>query len=159
MLKKLVLVSIIFFCLLGACSSRGAGFQDGYYSAIAETFDSHGWKEFITICVNSGIITTVEYNAVNQSGFVKSWDMEYMRTMKAVSGSYPNEYTRRYAGDLIVNQGNGDVDALTGATDSWSSFNQLAAAVLDHARRGDTSMALVLIVPYHSAVAGGGAGE
>lgn len=142
---------LMFAGLLLSCANRGSGFEDGYYSVIAQNWDDHGWKEFITICVNNGVITTVEYNAVNASGYVKSWDMDYMRLMKAVSGSYPNEYTRRYAADLIRTQGNGEIDVLTGATDSWSSFTQLSRVVLNNARQGDTAMALVPIVPYHGA--------
>ncbi|MDR1908605.1 MAG: FMN-binding protein [Spirochaetaceae bacterium] len=133
--------------LLVSCGGGRSSLKDGYYSAIAADWDAYGWKEFITICVSDGIITTVEYNAVNQGGYVKSWDTEYMRAMKAVSGVYPHVYTRYYAAELIRTQGEGAIDVLTGATDSWNCFRQLTVGVLEHARRGDGTMALVPMEP------------
>ena len=59
---------------------------------------SHGWKEYITILVKGGSIVSVEYNAENASGFIKSWDNAYMQNMLHSNGTYPNEYTRYYAG-------------------------------------------------------------
>ena len=44
-----------------------------------------------------GSIVSVEYNAENASGFIKSWDNAYMQTMLHTNGTYPNEYTRYYA--------------------------------------------------------------
>ena len=127
--------------LLAGCGSQ-AGLQDGYYTAQAAEF-SHGWKEFITILVKGGSIVSVEYNAENASGFIKSWDNAYMQTMLHSNGTYPNEYTRNYANQLLEGQGQGSIDAITGATSSHSSFQILAQAVLEQARKGDSSIAVV----------------
>ena len=89
--------------LLAACGT-GTGLQDGYYTAQAAEF-SHGWKEYITILVRDGSIISVEYNAENASGFIKSWDNAYMQTMLHAQGTYPNEYTRYYANQLLEGQG------------------------------------------------------
>jgi major membrane immunogen (membrane-anchored lipoprotein) len=118
---------------------------DGYYTAAAASFDKHGWKEFVSIFVNNNRIVTVEYNARNESGFIKSWDIIYTRTMNAVNGIYPNKYTRIYASALLNRQDPGRIDALTGATDSWKIFQILAAAAIDHARAGDKKVAQVEI--------------
>ncbi|MDR2588293.1 MAG: FMN-binding protein [Spirochaetales bacterium] len=117
--------------------------RDGYYTAEAASFDAYGWKEFITICVWNGRIVTVEYNAKNSSGFIKSWDMNYMRTMNAVSGTYPNEYTRLYAGDFLAKQDAESLDAVTGATESGETFKRLASAVLRSAVEGNAAVVLV----------------
>ena len=85
--------------LLTACGGQ-AGLQDGYYTAQMSQF-SHGWKEYITILVKGGSIISVEYNAENASGFIKSWDNAYMQNMLHSNGTYPNEYTRYYAGQLL----------------------------------------------------------
>ena len=124
--------------LLTACGNQ-AGLQDGYYTAQASEF-SHGWKEYITILVKGGSIISVEYNAENASGFIKSWDNAYMQTMLHANGTYPNEYTRYYANQLLEGQGEGTIDAITGATSSHGSFQILAQAVLEQARRGDSSI-------------------
>ena len=126
---------------LSACGSKTDP-QDGYYTAQAAEY-SHGWKEYITIMVKGGSIVSVEYNAENASGFIKSWDNAYMQTMLHSNGTYPNEYTRYYAGQLLAGQGNGTIDALSGASSSYDSFQKLAAAVLEQARKGDSSIMLV----------------
>ena len=127
--------------LLAACGEQ-TGLQDGYYTAQAEEF-SHGWREYITIMVKDGSIVSVEYNAENASGFIKSWDSNYMQTMLNAQGTYPNEYTRYYASQLQEGQGEGAIDALTGATSSYNSFQKLSAAVVEQARQGDSSIAIV----------------
>ncbi|MCI8822050.1 MAG: FMN-binding protein [Lachnospiraceae bacterium] len=141
------LPSLILFLLLlamlslTACSGK-TGLQDGYYTAQAADFN-FGWKEYITIMVKDGSIVSVEYNAENASGFIKSWDNAYMQTMLHSNGTYPNEYTRYYAGQLRDGQSAEGIDALTGASSSCSSFQKLAIAVLEQARLGDSSIVLV----------------
>lgn len=134
----LILVGMI---LLTACGDQ-TGLKDGYYTAQAADF-SHGWKEYITIMVKGGSIVSVEYNAENASGFIKSWDNSYMQTMLHSNGTYPNEYTRYYAGQLLDGQGKKEIDALTGASSSWGSFQKLAAAVIEQAEQGDSSIVIV----------------
>ena len=124
-----VLLSLLLIVpALTACG--GGGLQDGYYTAQAAEF-SHGWKEYITIMVKGGSIVSVEYNAENASGFIKSWDNAYMQNMLHVTGTYPNEYTRYYANQLLEGQGAGNIDAISGASSSHGSFQLLAKAVLE----------------------------
>lgn len=141
---RLSLISLMLLALMTACGDESAktALQDGYYTAQAAEF-SHGWKEYITIMVKSGSIVSVEYNAENASGFIKSWDSNYMQTMLNADGTYPNEYTRYYASQLQEGQGEGAIDALTGATSSYNSFQKLSAAVVEQARQGDSSIAIV----------------
>ena len=87
-------------------------------------------------------IVSVEYNAENASGFIKSWDNSYMQTMLHTNGTYPNEYTRYYAKQLLEQQGEGSIDAVTGASSSHASFQILAQAVLEQARKGDSSIVI-----------------
>ena len=93
--------------------------------------------------VKGGNIVSVEYNAENASGFIKSWDNAYMQTMLHSNGTYPNEYTRYYAGQLLDGQGEGTIDALTGATSSYESFQKLEAAVIEQAKQGNSSIVYV----------------
>mgnify|MGYP001088865327 FL=1 len=132
---------LVLMLSLTACGEQ-SGLQDGYYTAQASEF-SHGWKEYITIMVKGGSIVSVEYNAENASGFIKSWDNTYMQTMLHAQGTYPNEYTRYYAGQLLAGQGEEKIDALTGATSSYGSFQKLAVAVIEQAKQGDSSIVIV----------------
>ena len=136
----LLLSLLLLVPALTACG--GGGLQDGYYTAQAAEF-SHGWKEYITIMVKGGSIVSVEYNAENASGFIKSWDNAYMQNMLHSNGTYPNQYTRYYAGQLLEGQGEGSIDALSGASSSHGSFQLLAKAVLEQARLGDSSIVFV----------------
>lgn len=136
-----LILTLLLLAPLTACGNQTA-LQDGYYTAQASQF-SHGWKEYITIMVKGGTIVSVEYNAENPSGFIKSWDNTYMQTMFHSTGTYPNEYTRYYANQLLEDQNGNSIDALSGASSSYSSFQKLAAAVLEQARQGDSSIVVV----------------
>ena len=140
------IIAILLSLLLAAPALTACGSQtkleDGYYTAQMSEF-SHGWKEYITILVKGGSIVSVEYNAENASGFIKSWDNAYMQNMFHVNGTYPNEYTRYYANQLLEGQGEGAISAISGATSSHGTFQLLAAAVLEQARKGDSSIVIV----------------
>ena len=142
-MKRIVMI-VLALLLVAALTSCGGEdtLQDGYYTAQAAEY-SHGWKEYITIMVKDGSIVSVEYNAENPSGFIKSWDNAYMQNMLHVNGTYPNEYTRYYANQLLEGQGEGSIDALSGASSSHGSFQLLAKAVLEQARKGDSSIVIV----------------
>ncbi|MCI9148737.1 MAG: FMN-binding protein [Hungatella sp.] len=143
-MKTKRILSLVFLLLMFTVTACGekADLQDGYYTAQASEF-SYGWKEYVTIMVKGGSIVSVEYNAENASGFIKSWDNAYMQTMLHSNGTYPNEYTRYYAGLLLEDQQAEGIDALSGATSSCSSFKMLAAAVLEQARKGDSGIVSV----------------
>ncbi|MCL2270639.1 MAG: FMN-binding protein [Treponema sp.] len=126
-----------------SCSAAKESLHDGYYNAEAAEFDDSGWKEYITICVSGGQIISVEYDAFNASGFIRSWCMDYMRTMKAVRRTYPNAYARYYGGKFLSQQNTDDISHLSGATRSHRKFLQLAEAVLDNARQGDNETIFV----------------
>lgn len=136
-----VLAMLLSAVLLTGCG-EGDGLQDGYYTAQASDYN-YGWREYITIMVKGGGIVSVEYNAENASGFIKSWDNAYMQTMLHSNGTYPNQYTREYAGQLLEKQEAGEIDALSGASSSCGSFQKLAAAVLEQAKKGDSGVVFV----------------
>jgi major membrane immunogen (membrane-anchored lipoprotein) len=129
--------------LCSGCPQDSSRLSDGYYTAESASFDAHGWKEYLSIYVNNNRIVTVEYNAKNASGFIKSWDMEYMRRMNAADGTYPNRYTRAYSVSLLNRQDPARVEAVTGATESYLTFRLLAEAAIARARAGDKRVAFV----------------
>lgn len=136
------LLCILSVCLLTSCQKSQDALQDGYYTAQAAEYN-FGWKEYITIMVKDGKIVSAEYNAENASGFIKSWDNAYMKTMLHTDGTYPNEYTRYYSSQLLGAAGETPIDALSGATSSYKSFQKLMAAVIEQARMGDSSIVFV----------------
>lgn len=151
MSTSLKLLAALFMTALLACVFCGCdedenennAMVDGFYTAEAAEFGETGWKEYITIYVSGNKIVTVEYNAKNASGFIKSWDMEYMRKMNASDGTYPNEYTRLYSDDLLNRQDPNKVDAISGATHSYHYFKALANEAINRAKKGDKNVAFV----------------
>ena len=143
-MKRILSLGLAFMLFITTYTGCGnpTGLLDGYYTAQAADFH-YGWKEYITIMVKGGSIVSVEYNAENPSGFIKSWDNAYMQNMLHATGSYPNAYTRYYAGQLLEKQSENDIDALSGATSSYGSFQKLAAAAIEQAMRGDSSIAII----------------
>lgn len=135
------ILALICFCCFG-CGKEEQELQDGYYTAEMAEYD-FGWKEFVSIGISNGKLVSVEYNARNASGFIKSWDMNYMRNMESISGTYPNDYTRTYAAEFLEQQKEEEVDMITGATKSNGNFKKLAAAVMEQARKGDHSLIFV----------------
>jgi len=142
MIKRRIILAIITVVLFASCTGK-ASLKDGYYTAEAREFDIEGWKEYVTICVTAGKIIHIEYNAVNPSGFVKSWDMDYMRCMNAAMGTYPNAYTRYYAAQALKMQGTDGIDCLTGATNSYNSFRALTDAAIINSQQGVSETKLV----------------
>jgi len=144
MKKKLMLLicALALLLVLGGCNSNQQELKDGYSSAEMKNY-RNGWKEFVTIRVSEGEIVSVEYNAKNASGFIKSWDMRYMRNMSARTGTYPNRYTRSYAAFFLEAQTPDFADTVTGASISNKSFRAMCEALLEKARAGDTTLAIV----------------
>jgi major membrane immunogen (membrane-anchored lipoprotein) len=117
--------------------------RNGYFTAEASAFDAYGWKEFVTIYVNNNKIVTAEYNAKNASGFIRSWDMDFMRRMNETYGTYPNKYTRTYTVALLNKQDPAQISPIPGAAQSQKSFQLLAATAISQAKAGDRKVAFV----------------
>lgn len=116
--------------------------KDGFYTAEVSEF-SHGWQEYLIIQGKGGRIVSAEYNAKNESGFIKAWDNTYMKNMMSRQGTYPNKYTREYVQQLIDRQKNTDIDVVTGASNSGQNFVKFVEAVLEQAAAGDSATVVV----------------
>lgn len=137
----LFMICLIAFTM-SSCKTEENRLIDGYYTAEMSEYN-HGWKEFLVICVSNGKIVTVEYNARNESGFIKAWDLQYMRNMNGIKGTYPNRYTRTYAASLLKAQADKGIDTVSGATSSGGTFQKMAELLLKKAKAGDTSIGIV----------------
>lgn len=133
-------VALLSLLLLSGCGSNKM--KNGYYTAEMSDY-SNGWKEYVCILVKNDKIVSAEFNAKDASGFIKAWDNEYMRNMNNFMGTYPNKYTREYVQQLMDGQKDTNVDILTGASSSGHNFEKLIVAVIDQAKKGDSSAAIV----------------
>lgn len=144
MKKKVFVLSLIVIFALATLTSCGSlqTLKDGYYTAEMAEY-SNGWKEYLRIQVKQGAIVSAEFNAKNQSGFIKAWDNSYMKNMMAVQETYPNKYTREYIQQLMEQQTDIQVDIVTGATTSGNNFDKLVPAVLKQAEKGSSETVIV----------------
>ncbi|MDE7324101.1 MAG: FMN-binding protein [Lachnospiraceae bacterium] len=136
-----VMTLMIAVWMLAGCGSTKQ-LKDGFYTAEMSEF-SHGWEEYLIIQVKDNKIVSAEFNARNESGFIKAWDNTYMKDMMSEQGTYPNQYTRMYVQQLIDGQADMEVDIVTGASHSGQNFEKLAAAVLKQAAAGDSATVVV----------------
>lgn len=141
MKKYFPLLLICIVLVLSGCASSDK-MEDGFYTAEMSEF-SHGWKEYICIMVKNDTIVYAEFNAKNPSGYIKAWDSDYMQNMKTITGTYPNEYTRKYVAQLLKTQNPDEVDAVSGASSSGSNFQKLCVAVINQAKKGDPQTIVV----------------
>ena len=144
-IRSLFLAAVIILTAFfsGCVQKRAGDLHDGYYRAEAEYFNNYGWKEYVLIYISNGAIITVEYDAFNKSGFAKSWDLDYMRVMNIMDGTYPNEFARFYSVSLLNWQNPIKIDSVAGATHSYVSFKLLAEAAIKNAKTGEKHVALV----------------
>lgn len=139
----ILVITLLGMLTLGACNKNDTKMKDGFYTAEMAEYDDFGWKEYVTLYIADDKIVTVDYNAKNTSGFIKSWDMEYMRLMNESDGTYPNKYTREYAQALLNHQNPEKIDAITGATHSYETFQMLVKAAMIQAENGDKNVAFI----------------
>lgn len=138
---SLSMIVILVFAFMTGCSGFRS-MKDGYYTAEMSEY-SNGWKEYLRIQVKHGTIVSAEFNAKNESGFIKAWDNAYMKNMMSIQGTYPNKYTREYVQQLMEEQEDVKVDTVSGASHSGEHFEKLAEAVLKQAKAGNSETVVV----------------
>lgn len=135
------------FLLLSGCSEEKNTLTDGYFTAESFYYNEDGWKDYLTIYVNNGHITIVEFDATNRSGFRRSWDMDYMVDWYANHDIRPGKYPLSYQNSLLTLQDPNKVQALPGGRNMHQVFTILANHAIDHSKRGDRSVAFPQLGP------------
>jgi major membrane immunogen (membrane-anchored lipoprotein) len=142
-LKGVFILVFSLLLLLPGCQMREGGMHEGYYTAEASQFDDEGWKDFLTIYVTNDKIVTIEFNAYNEAGFLRTWDPDYQRRKKEETGLHPSEYLRRYTSELLSLQNPEKVLVVAGAEHPHRTFQLLTEAAINQAKAGDESVILV----------------
>ncbi len=142
----LLIACLLFVGLLAACGGSKV-YQDGEYRAEFAKFDSYGYKDYLTLTVEDGSITKVEYNARDAEGLLRTEDEKYAQEMEAVRETYPELYTTNLINQLLEKQDIEKVDMIAGATYSSDSFKALFTALEENMQEGNTELLLVENVP------------
>lgn len=123
------LVIVLVLSLSAGCAKKPT-LADGNYTAESQP-DDQGYKGVISITIQGGKITVVDYDEYNAEGVRKSEETEYADSMKEVSGITPAEAYEQLEQSLVTKNNPNDVDAVTGATTSSKLFVQLANEALN----------------------------
>ena len=116
----------------------------GSYRAEYDKPDMRGWKAFLTMDIsNAGEITNIQYDYISTAGVLKTQDTAYNQRMKSKNGLGPMQYCPRFAKNLQIYQDPDQVDSITGATQSFKNFKQLAKVAYAAAKAGSRSTMLV----------------
>lgn len=117
---------------------RLSDLQPGVYKAEYDTLDSHGWKAFFMMEVNEvGEVAAVTFDYYDNAGQLKTQDAGYNKAMRSKNGVNPASYCIRFAKNLQVYQDPEQVDGITGATQSFRGFKELARQAFAAARTGN----------------------
>jgi major membrane immunogen (membrane-anchored lipoprotein) len=141
----MALLALACLCFLFSfgCKSNTNALKDGYFTAMSSEFNKDGWKDYLTIYVNNGLITTAEYNAFNETGLLRSWDTDYLKSLYKPGFQSPNHYPRQYCSYLVALQNPARVQTIDGGRKTHEIFVTLAQAALNHSRQGLNTIAEV----------------
>jgi major membrane immunogen (membrane-anchored lipoprotein) len=101
------------------------------------------WKNYLTIYVNNGQITIVEFDAFDQSGFRRSWDMDYLLEANTKHGAKATQCYLAYQSALLTLQDASRIQPVAGAKRMHQIFTTLAAKVISNSKADDKSIAYV----------------
>ncbi len=137
-----VLSTLLLLCCFVACSQDSA-YVDGMYRAEFQDFDSRGYKDFLEITVEDGVVSSLHFNAVNEDGLLKNDDVEYREEMQAVQNIYPEQFSQDLINQYLDTHDISEVDAVAGATYSSESFTSLFTALELQMQNGDSETLIV----------------
>jgi major membrane immunogen (membrane-anchored lipoprotein) len=146
--NKVVAVALAATLALGAlagCGSKeasGGTLKDGVYKVEYEAFDTHGYKPQLEVTVAGGKITAAKYDEVMQDGSFKSKDAKYNEKMKEGSKTNPEKAFPELVQQIVTKQ-SAEVDGVSGATASSTTFKALAKKAVEMAKKGDTAPAKI----------------
>ncbi|HIY57961.1 MAG TPA: FMN-binding protein [Candidatus Tetragenococcus pullicola] len=121
---------------------NGADLQDGTYTLEEKNY-SHGYRTVFSIVVKDGKVTESDFDNVNEAGDSKKDDADYNTSMKDQSGTNPETYIPELNDELVQAMGEeegtpGDVEVVSGATESSHTFVLYAQQLINAAEKGDT---------------------
>jgi major membrane immunogen (membrane-anchored lipoprotein) len=134
-----ILAALALFLAAG-CDDQSGALKDGYYTAEVADYGAEGWREYLTIYVNDGAISTAEFNAANRSGLLRSWDQDYIHQSYLKYRVNPNLFPRLYASYLVTVQDPGRVQPVSRGRRTHEVFVRLAEAAIGASLDGDASV-------------------
>ena len=142
-MKKLTLFllsALMHFSLVGCGGSKIA---DGTYSAElsdAATEANHGWKDFLTVTYKDGKMVEVQFDSKDADGNLKS---EWTTPENYPMDPQPSEWIPQLEENIKATSNPDKVAAVAGATMGSNNAKELYRAVVEKAKAGDTTTAVI----------------
>ncbi|GEQ62493.1 FMN-binding protein [Vagococcus lutrae] len=116
---------------------NGADLKDGTYTLEEKNY-SNDYRVVFSIVVKDGKIAESNYDNVNEAGESKADNKEYDDMMKDKAGTGPSEFIPAFNKGLVDKGAPAEMDAVTGATHSFHTFQMYAEQLINAAEKGNT---------------------
>lgn len=116
---------------------NGADLKDGTYTLEEKNY-SNDYRVVFSIVVKDGKIAESNYDNVNEVGESKADNKEYDDMMKDKAGTGPSEFIPAFNKGLVDKGAPAEMDAVTGATHSFHTFQMYAEQLINAAEKGNT---------------------
>lgn len=113
-----------------------SNYVDGSYSAQTKYYNDHGYGGILTLEVHQGIVTHVNLQELNREGSIRTeGEGAWLPQEMTLTELYAEFYN-----DLIRHQ-SGEIDTVTGATETSETMRALTGAALQQAEAGESERA------------------
>lgn len=142
-MKKLTLFLLSALMLFSLVGCGGSKIVDGTYSAElsdAATEANHGWKDFLTVTYKDGKMVEVQFDSKDADGNLKS---EWTTPENYPMDPQPSEWIPQLEENIKATSNPDKVAAVAGATMGSNNAKELYRAVVEKAKAGDTTTAVI----------------
>ncbi len=142
-MKKLTLFLLSALMLFSLVGCGGSKIADGTYSAElsdAATEANHGWKDFLTVTYKDGKMVEVQFDSKDADGNLKS---EWTTPENYPMDPQPSEWIPQLEENIKATSNPDKVAAVAGATMGSNNAKELYRAVVEKAKAGDTTTAVI----------------
>ena len=143
-MKKMVAIALSLVLALGLVACGGSSkVKDGTYTAElsdAAAEANHGWKDYLTVTYKDGKIAELDFDSKDADGNLKS---EWATPDNYPMTPQPSEWIPQLEENLKATSDPDKVAAVAGATMGSDHAKALYQAVIEKAKAGDSTVAVV----------------
>ena len=142
-MKKLTLFLLSALMLFSLVGCGGSKIAYGTYSAElsdAATEANHGWKDFLTVTYKDGKMVEVQFDSKDADGNLKS---EWTTPENYPMDPQPSEWIPQLEENIKATSNPDKVASVAGATMGSNNAKELYRAVVEKAKAGDTTTAVI----------------
>lgn len=141
---RLLIPTILAAAILCGCADGDYVIPDGVYRAEFDSYDTSGYKDFVEITFQDGLVTEIRADAVcEQDGSLKSASETVKQDMQPQCGTYPEKYYKDLINQYLADPQADSIDIVAGATWTSNDFIELVRALELAVRNGNTETVIV----------------